>query len=48
MRRAVFDIVYGTLEEKGHSDDWFHRVVKQDSAGAWNRQEKYEESPTGQ
>lgn len=40
MRRAVFDIVYGTLEEKGHSDDWFHRVVKQDSAGAWNRQEK--------
>lgn len=40
MRRAVFDIVYGTLEENGHSDDWFHRVVEQDSARAWNGQEK--------
>lgn len=40
MRRAVFDIVYGTLEEKGHSDDWFHRVMEQDSDREWNRQEK--------
>lgn len=36
MRRAVFDIVYGTLEEKGHSDDWFHRVAEQGFPGKWD------------
>ena len=40
MRRAVFDIVYGTLEEKGHSDDWFHRVAEQGSSRRWSGQEK--------
>ncbi|MCI8363638.1 MAG: 16S rRNA (cytosine(967)-C(5))-methyltransferase RsmB [Eubacterium sp.] len=40
MRRAVFDIVYGTLEQNGHSDEWFHRVAEQDSARGRNWQEK--------
>ena len=40
MRRAVFDIVYGTLEEKGHSDDWFHRVAEQGPSRKWSGQEK--------
>ena len=40
MRSSVFDIVYGTLEEKGHSDDWFHRVAEQDPSRVWNGQEK--------
>lgn len=40
MRRAVFDIVYQTIEKNGHSDEWFHRVAEQDSVRAWNGQEK--------
>lgn len=40
MRRAVFDIVYQTIEKNGHSDEWFHRVAEQDFVRAWNGQEK--------
>lgn len=28
LRTTAFDIVYGTLEKNGHSDDWFHVMAE--------------------
>lgn len=40
MREAIFEIVYGTMEKEGHSDELFHRVVGADAARQWSPQEK--------
>lgn len=36
LRSTAFDIVFGTLEKNGHSDDWFH-VVAESGVSEQNR-----------